>query len=243
MNFKRTSIITLALAVCTLTFAQKKPAKVRTITLAGIVVDAATMQPMASVDIDDAKGRNFGHTDKSGYFNIAFEYRQIGEIKFDLRIKKAGYKLFTQKEHWGDLPDGICDLFYFGLQKNHSNARPFSVLGKNTMDKKALAYNLVLTGFGKVREQKAFDNDLEKAKKGNDNVLVKVNDKFYVVDDSGWIGVASDKDMVSIDNKKPVPASQLNKIIKRKKIHSMTTVAAADHKVTIYTSNNFKGKK
>ena len=93
---------------------------------------------------------------------------------------------------------------YFGVQKSGSAAKPFSSLANgNTND---LGYNSVLKGFDKVKKDRDFDHKLESAKAGNENVLVQVDGKYYIVDSNGWIELHSDKELVSIDNKRVVQA-------------------------------------
>lgn len=232
-------IVAAALAVLS-GFTAKAAANARTIAIAGLIVDAQTMQPLESAEVDDVNGNRLGVTDKNGYYKISFNVAETGDIKFGVKIKKEGYRPAAQNDHWGDLPDGFGTYFYFGLQKNGSNVKSFSQLGRSSGGNHALDYDGVMNGFKKVHADNTILAGLEKAKQGNENVLFQVAGKYYVVDAGGWIALDSDKDMVSVDDKKLIRADELNAVIKRKNIHSMTTVDAADHKVAVYTGDNFK---
>lgn len=202
----------------------------RVISLAGLVVNAQTLSPVESAQIFDAEGHKLGTTDKNGYYKISFNADKPGEIYFALKIKKQGFQSFTQNEHWGDLAD-TQTIMYFGLSATNEKSKSFSSFGDNH----DLSYANVLTRFDKVKHERDFNNKLETAKTGNQNVLLQVDGKFYIVDNSGWIQLNSDKDLVSIDNKKVVSADKLNDFVKRKDVTGMTPVESKEAKFLIHT--------
>jgi hypothetical protein len=202
----------------------------RVISLAGLVVNAQTLSPIESAQIFDAEGHKLGTTDKNGYYKIRFNADKPGEIHFELKIEKQGFQSFTQNEHWGDLGD-TQTIMYFGLKASNAKSKSFSSFGDNH----DLSYANVLAHFDKVRHEREFDGKLEAAKTGNQHVLVQIDGKCYIVDNSGWIQLNSDKDLVSIDNKKVVSADKLNDLVKRKDVSGMTPVESKEAKFLIHT--------
>jgi len=204
----------------------------RVVNLAGLVVNAQTMSPIESVEIFDGSGYKLGSTDKNGYYKISFNADATGDIRFELKVSKKGFQTLNQNEHWGNLGNAQ-NIMYFGLKASGSSARSFSSLANGSAND--LGYDNVLKGFDKVRKDRDFENKLEAAKAGNENVLVQVEGKYYIVDSNGWIELHSDKDMVSIDNKQIVSADKLNSTLKRKNIKGMTPVDSKDAKFLIHT--------
>jgi len=88
---------------------------------------------------------------------------------------------------------------------------------------------------GKNKYDKLVNSELSAAKAGNQDVLVKVDNKFYMVDETGWIVISSDKDSILINKKQLVIADQLNGTIKRKDIKWMTPLNAKNTKFAVYT--------
>jgi len=74
----------------------------RNIHLAGLVVDASTLEPVSSAKIYSSDEKLLGKTNDEGYYNINFQANNEGQIEFVLKIKKNNYKPFKDKEKWGD---------------------------------------------------------------------------------------------------------------------------------------------
>jgi hypothetical protein len=231
----RTSVIALLLFfVPMMLFAKKKNWEIRNINIAGLVVDSKTLLPIDAADIYGGDEKLLGKTDAKGYFKIALSYPAPGEMKFKIKISKKGYDSIIQSEHWGNLPNGPKALMYFGLDKTGSSAsNSFSKLVNNSVGD--LEYDDVLRNFEKIKTGKTFDDKLSKAKASNQNVLIKVDDKFYIVDKTGWIALSSNKDSILINKKQLVIADQLNCAIKRKNIKWMTPLNSTNTKFAIYT--------
>ncbi len=207
-------------------------AKARTIQLAGLVVDSQTLDPIATADIyDDETHRLIGSTNTEGYYHISIDYNKPGEIRFKLRVVKSGYKACTQNEHWGNLPNGVSSLMYFGLQQKQSAAPAFSSLGDKG---NGITYEQVLQGFIKVRESRVLENQLAHAREGNQKVFIQLDDAAYLVSNTGWIKLNSTDDKVRIDDK-IVAANQLNDVLKRRQIKWMSPVDEQHAKFAIRT--------
>jgi hypothetical protein len=234
-------VIVLIIFAYSFSLASKTKLNSRSIDLAGLVVNAQTLLPIESATIYDAERNALGTTDKNGYFKITINYTKPGELDFKLKIRKQGFRDFDQHEHWGDLSGSIKNIMYFGLQGANANVKSFSSLADKFLIGGGLSYDNVLNGFTKVKEQQEFNNKLASAKAGNENVLLRIEGKFYIVDNGGWIQIGSDKDLISLNNKQALEANQLNAAIKRKDIKSMTPLDAKEEKYAIYTINSPSG--
>ena len=204
----------------------------RNIDIAGLVVDSKTLLPIEGAGIFGADEKLLGKTDVRGYFKISLSFMADGEMRFKLKIIKKGYNNIMQSEHWGSLPGNTKALMYFGLDKG-SGSNSFSKLVNKAIGD--LDYHITLEHFDQVKIARTFDNKLSAAKAGNQDVLVKVDDKFYIVDETGWIAITSDKDSILINKKQLVIADKINGIVKRKNIKWMTPLDAKNTKFAVYT--------
>lgn len=233
---KLTAVILLVILSLSVSYASIRNADARNIGLAGLVVNAQTLSPIESAKIYDTENNLLGTTNKNGYYNITIKYNKSGEIYFKLKIVKEGFKAFVQNEHWGNLTDGTKHIMYFGLRAFNSDAETFATFA-NSSNNSDLGYDNVFANFHKVKEQKEFNDKLANAKAGNQNVLITIDGKFYMVDSSGWIQIDSDKDLISIDGKQVLAADKLNATIKRKDIKGMTPIEGKGAKFAVYTKS------
>jgi|GEM_PF-1223087 len=206
----------------------------RNVHLTGLVVDAATLEPVKAANIYSQDKKLLGKTNNDGYYDINFEVNGNGQIEFALHIEKDQYKTFTDKERWADIPGKVSFVLYFGISKSNSDASTFSRFSQDKVDGR-MNYEEALKGFGSVRAEKKFEDQLSDLKKGNENSLFKISNHFYLVSNTGWIKIGSDTDPVSLNNKKVVLANQLNSHIKRADIKGMTPVDSKDAKFLIKT--------
>lgn len=221
MNRKAFSLILSIILTATVFNLQ---AAVRTINIAGLVIDSETLAPLASADIyDDVTHKLLGSTNAEGYYKIAYTYDKPGEIFFKLRVVKSGYRQSTHNEHWGNMSDGAKSIMYFGMQKSTSKIGSFSSLNA-VNPRSGIEYTDVLTGFADLRERRSFENRIAKAKQGNQYIYVMVDSTPYLVNNTGWIKLNSADDNVLVDDKKVIPASRLNGIVKRGKIKWMSPI-------------------
>ncbi len=235
MNKLPKTILFPALLMSALTifsFTLKSRFSVRNIYLAGLVVNAENLSPIEAADIYDTEHRRLGSTDDKGYFNINLPYTSDGAIHFKLTVEKKGFQSFHQSENWGNIFGSIQTAMYFGLKASHSKADSFSELNNQVTD---LDYTHIFTAFDKVKAEKAFNDKLAQAKAGNENVLLQVDHDYYIVDKGGWIKIVSPEDLVMVNNQKAIPASQLNAVVKRSHVRSMTPVTSEEAKFAIQT--------
>ncbi len=230
---KSTIFAVLLLFINNALFAAVKKAPPRTIHIAGLVVNAKTLMPVEAANIFDAEDHLLATTDKNGYYNVTINVTPTGEMYFSIKIKKEGYQAINQNEHWGNLSDGTKALYYFGLKQKGDKTSSFSKLN-NKFDGD-LSYASAESNFAKAKAERLFDIKIEDAKAGNQDVLIQIDGAYYIVDDTGWIKLNSDKDLISIDKKQVVAADQLNSILKRKNVKGMTPTSSSSAKFTVYT--------
>jgi len=230
--FKNTILIILITSlILSFSFAEKRNLDIRKIGIAGLVVNAQTLLPVENAEIHDINNKLIGTTDPKGYFNITIDYLESGEVIFKLKIISKGYQTFTEYDHWGDMKTNTKKVMYFGLKPSKSNADPFSLFGSTD----ETAYKNVLNGFDEVKAEKKFNDELTAAKKGNENTLVKIDGRFYIVDNGGWIMLNTDKDSIYLNDKELIMADKLNTTIKRNKIRGMSPIGTKSTKFVIYT--------
>lgn len=232
-------IAVLMTVLSSFSFASKIALPIRVINFAGLVFDAGTLSPVDAAKIYDGDGNLLGSTDKRGYYNVTINYAKSGEMYFKVKIEKQGFQNLEHSEHWGNLGD-TKTIMYFGLKASHSDAKPFSSFGGNTPIKDDLGYENVLHHFDKVKLEKEFNDKLATSKAGNENVLIKIDDQFYIVDRTGWIKINSEKDPISIDGERVLTADKLNSTIKRKDVKGMTPLDSKEAKFAIYTKTTHK---
>lgn len=206
----------------------------RSLHIAGLVVNAGTLEPVGSAMIYDAGNHLLGTTDANGYYNVSLQVAQEGEIYFSLRIRKPGYYEFGQNEHWGNLPDGAKALFYFGIKKKGDKGDSFSKLINRSPDSN-LDYASVKDSFSEVKTGYYFNNKLEQAKAGNQDVLLRIDGAYYIADDSGWIKLNSDHDLILLNKKQVIAADKLNGLVKRRKVKMMTPITSSSAQFAIDT--------
>ena len=204
----------------------------RIISIAGLVLDAHSLEPLEGVEIYDTSRNLMAKTDDNGYYNISINTSSNGEILFDLSLQKQGYKPFLQKEHWGNLSGQTNSNLYFGLQKQGSKAQQFSKLVANANN---LSYQNILTNYTVVKKEILFDKQVEEKRQGNQKVFFEIDNIFYLINDSGWIQLNSKEDLVSIDDKKIIKAKELNSLLRRSDVIGMTPLQNNRALFAIYT--------
>ncbi|SFU60670.1 hypothetical protein SAMN05216480_109127 [Pustulibacterium marinum] len=194
-------------------------AQARSIIVAGLVVDSETMQPLSNAKVYDQEGKLLSKTNAKGYYKVTLkDLPDTGELHFTLQFKKATYADFSQKEHWGNLPDGFSSSLYIGMKKDNGNSKAFSEL-KSTAD---LSVTGIQNNFKEIQEKQQFYKAVDTAKSGNEQSVLTINNKTYLVSNTSYIALNSPKDQVSINGTKAIPASELNNKLKRKQITGLS---------------------
>ncbi|MEO7119477.1 MAG: hypothetical protein ABIY62_00185 [Ginsengibacter sp.] len=207
----------------------------RNIHLAGLVVDANTLEPVKSANIYSSTNQLLGTTNNNGYYDISFKANDYGQIEFTIRINKTKYKTFVDKERWGDLQGQISFILYFGISPINSDIGTFSTFPNEKIQGENLSFESVMKSFEDIKSEKKFDDQLSALKKGNENSFFKNSNQSYIVSNSGWIKIKSDTENISVDNIKVIPANELNSSIKRSDIKGMTPVESNEATVLINT--------
>lgn len=195
---------------------ERKQADNSKVYIAGLVVDAITMEPLANATLR-VKEKNLSvQTDSKGYYLLALPVENK-PLSFTVQINKAGYSQFTQSENWGNFAEAeVYNRFgktisYFGLSHDGQANHSFSTLAGNGAPLNDISYESVMQKLDQLRKQipgKEVGTDtLPEAE-----IPVHVNDKgfnisVYNLSDGGTV-LVKDKNNKEI---KRVPLSEWNK--------------------------------
>jgi len=206
----------------------------RTINLAGLVVDSKSLLPVDNANIYDEEGVLIATTNSKGYFKGHLNYPNQGEIHFKIKISKNGYHSYVQKENWANLTNSINAVYYFGIKQQNTDSNSYKAFSELNFNNDS-SYENVYNNFHKIEEKNNFNNKIEIAKSGNENVFFKIDDSVYLISNTGWLKLKSNDDLISIDGNKTIVASKVNKILKRKYVVRMTPVEYKDYSYEIST--------
>ncbi len=236
MKLIKTTAFCLLIFLTQMTYAQKK-SDMRIIHLAGIVVDAESLTPIAGANIyDNFSGKLLTNTDENGYFHYDLEINPTGEIDFSFKVEGEKHITLSHKEHWADWPGNREAVYYIGLKEPNSNSHAFSELaasGSGTSYESALAgVNFVKE---KLEENLSFNKKMKLALVGNQDSFIEVDGSYYIVSNTGWIKINSDQDLISVNDKELIKAFKMNSFLERKDIGNMSTTASKETAAVIYT--------
>lgn len=126
------------------------------VVVAGLVVDAKTLQPIAGVSIFCKRANTTVVTDERGYYKLYVPFGNE-ELLFDMELSKTGYAGFHQSEHWGNFNiDGIYAAFghtieLFALSKNGKDG--YSTIAGNASNESGLSYERVASRLPQIRNE------------------------------------------------------------------------------------------
>ena len=213
-------------------FAIKAPSGNTIVNIAGLILDAKTLVPVPEATVYDEQNNPLAVTDANGFFRAKLNIITDREVNFTLIVKKAGYRVYTQKEHWANLGSHISVTYYFGMQNTVGSSKPFSEF---VMNENSDSYEDVKKGFDKVKLKIDFDNKIEEAKIGNDNLFFEIDQSYYLISKTGWLKLTSADDPVLINGKKSTIAREINSSVKRSNVKTMTTSENKDFPFRIFT--------
>ncbi|MBL7732274.1 MAG: hypothetical protein JNM88_13940 [Chitinophagaceae bacterium] len=138
--------------------ANEKQQSNNTVAVAGLVVDAVTMEPINNASIFIKEKNMTVTTDKNGYYlaEIPFENKPLS---FTMLVSKKGYSSFHQTENWGNFTEADIYRRYgksielFGLSPSGIENRSFSTLAGNGAGMEALSYENVLKRLRSLQEE------------------------------------------------------------------------------------------
>ena len=212
--------------------ALKTPAGATSISIAGLIVDSKTLLPIPDAIIYDEENKQLGVADANGFFNIKIDLVANDDINFKLIVRKNGYTSYTQKEHWANLSSDLYATYYFGMQNASSKSNAFSEF---IINNSADSYDEVKDGFTEIKEKIDFENKIENAKTGNDNLFFEIEKNYYLISEAGWLKLTSLNDFVLINGKKSTPANEINSYVKRSSVKKMTPVENKDIPFEVFT--------
>lgn len=179
----------------------KNTAAEKTVAVAGLVVDAQTMQPIANAALY-CKERNISlNTDERGYYLLQLPVENK-PLHFTLQVTKEGYQSFHQTENWGNFSEPqTYDRFsksieYFGLSKSGQGS--FSSLN-HAADIAGVSYEAVAARLGEVYKWRSADR--------YSNVPQDTNSKGYIINVQGKTVVVKNKSGKEI---KRIPLKEWN---------------------------------
>lgn len=218
-----------------LTLENSDKSAVRTIRIAGLVLDSETLNPLEGVEIKDSNGRLLSKTDRKGYYRLHIDDHTTDEIYFNLFVEKNGYKPMVQQEHWGNLNGVITSTFYLGLQKLTSESPEFSKLFTDNGD---LSYSSIYKNKIHIEKELTFNQKLENTKRKTSDIVIEVDGSLYLVSSTGWLKLNSPNDIIAVNDNTNIIASNLNGYITRSSIKSMSPLEDYDNSdFAIYTTS------
>jgi hypothetical protein len=149
------------------------------VAVAGLVVDAATLQPIAGANIYCREKNVSLVTDEKGYYLLQLPFENK-PLQFTLLVTKEGYQPYHQKENWGNFNEGYIfnryskSIEYFGLSKSMGGG--FSSLG-SVADMDDLQYNNVAAKLQDVFNKNSPHYDATVIR----DTVLKPNSKGYII--------------------------------------------------------------
>lgn len=186
------------------------------VSIAGLVVDASTRQPLAGATLYCKEKNVSSITDENGYYLLQLPFTNQ-ELQFTLQVSKDGYAGVHQTEHWGNFTnEQIFSKYghtyeFFGLDKTKQG---FAAIGGNASDLKGLNYDVTKKLFEKMQgDQSAVKSIFKDTVPGNKERLFagETNSKGYMID----IITRNDKTEVVVRDKnrkmvKRIPINEWN---------------------------------
>ena len=151
------------------------------VSIAGLVVDASTRQPLANATVYCSEKNVQVQTDSRGYYLLQL-LCDNKELQFSLQVSKDGYTSLLQQEHWGNFSsDHIFKLYghtfeFFGLDKKSPG---FSAIGGNAASVEQLGYDQARQLFETIPKQ--MNNSLS-SKLDTVPGVTTPNNKGYFID-------------------------------------------------------------
>ena len=236
MKLIKTTALGLLMLLTQMTFAQNK-SDMRTINLAGIVVDAENLTPVADANVYNLfSGELLTKTDEKGYFQSKIKISPTGEIDFGFKIEGENHIALSHKEHWGPWPGDREAVYYIGLKDPNGKSPAFSELSASGS---GTSYESAMEGLNFVKEKLdkkiSFNKKMKLALAGNQDSFIEVDGNYYIVSNTGWIKINSDQDLISVNNNELIKAAKMNTFLERKDIGNMSTTASKETAAVVYT--------
>lgn len=92
-----------------------------------------------------------------------------------------------------------------------------------------------MAGFKAVSGKTDFSKKIETVKKDNQQIFFKIGPEYYLINNGGWLKLASPEELISIDRKQMVKTSEINSFIKRKQITGMSPSESKEYSYEVYT--------
>lgn len=128
------------------------------VAVAGLVVDAITMQPLGNATIHIKEKNITVTTDDRGYYLVTMPV-ETKPLHFTMLVSKKGYSPLLQTENWGNFSEAHTydryskTIEFFGLSAGGKENRSFSTLAGNAPGMEGLSYESVLRKLEEVRNR------------------------------------------------------------------------------------------
>ncbi len=157
------------------------------IVIAGLVLDAGTMMPLAFARIDCSEKQIAATTDENGYYKMEIPFEDK-PLQFTLFVSKQGYKPLSQRENWGNFSEpGIFEKYgktieFLGLAKKGSGENSYASIIGNASDISGLDYDNLqekLKQFKKNRSGESNPDNIDNISVAGDPLMI--NDKGNLI--------------------------------------------------------------
>jgi hypothetical protein len=154
------------------------------VNIAGLVVDAATRQPLGDATIFCKEKNITVKTDANGYYLLQLPYENK-PLQFSMHISKQGFRPWQQQENWGNFyVEGIKNAYgntfeFFGLALEDKKENGFSTIEGNASTVEGLNYEETLKKFHSISQE-----SLDFQFRYTDTIIPakKLNNKGFFID-------------------------------------------------------------
>ncbi|WP_196893807.1 hypothetical protein [Aureivirga marina] len=212
--------------------AQEKNTNFRIVVIGGLIVDTENFSPLKGAKIFDKNENLLGITDEKGYFKVKLRQEIKGNFLIYFSVKKQNYESITLKENWGNFGKDIKASFISGLNKKNFKEK---IVFTNLEISEDNSYRNVVSKFNALKKIKSLENRIRKAAEGNEKVFFEIDGAYYIVYEKNWLKIETKNEIVSIDRKITMQASELNSKIKRSEIVFISNFNNKPFKILINT--------
>jgi len=207
------------ISVTLLAFRGKIIDKNNTVTIAGIVTDAATMQPIQDAVISTTLSNTTTNSDKNGYYQLEIAVDKY-PLQFDFSINKEGFQL--NKTGLGfSRESSSSSVVMVGLTKQSNSEQGF-VHAYPSNGEETLSYNSVEKRFTELVVTQQHARKLQQLMAGNEQVYFDIDGEKYIIGSTGNSSSLSTSSVEIYLNDKKITPADLNNQYKRSQIISIS---------------------
>jgi hypothetical protein len=192
------------------------------ITTTGLIVDAETLEPLASAKITIQDLKIAVSTDDKGFYKVQIPYEKL-PLNYTMVVIKDGYELFKifggYEENKNSVhTNSIGDVEFIGINKKDKKGSFIHAMDGANENVASFGYDSVLARFEDFKLSNQRQRKLEQLKMGNEKVFFIIDGHSYVTaQNTQAASISSETDIVQV-NDKPMPAEEVNRSIQRKNV-------------------------